>query len=207
MLVSLFQTVGSNVFPVELFNDAVSTQLMQVFHEIPMHYGNKATVGIKLSMATGEGKPINFDMKNGVQIGSQNDITTTLELICSNATTVNETAVVFSMNLEAFANITMQNFVIWPKINKVFVANTQVSQDNIGMMAHNYNVLFTSILMNAANDMNIKFQKGWPMANIDPAFALIGGLIKNATISPYISENFLYAGFSMQADMPTLEFI
>jgi hypothetical protein len=145
------------LFPIELFNDAVSTQLMMLFHEIPMHYGQQAKTGIKLSMATGEGKPINFDMKNGVQIGSQNDITTTLELICSNATTVNETAVVFTMNLEAYMNLTVQNFVIWPKINKIFVENTVVAQDNIGMMAHNYNLLFTSILSNVANDMNIKY--------------------------------------------------
>jgi len=45
------------------------------------------------------------------------------------------------------------------------------------------------------------------MSNISPVFGLIGGLIKNATISPYVSENYLYAGFTMQADMPTLEFI
>jgi len=61
------------------------------------------------------------------------------------------------MNLEAYMNLTVQNFVIWPKINKIFVENTAVAQDNIGMMAHNYNLLFTSILSNVANDMNIKY--------------------------------------------------
>jgi len=31
---------------------------------------------------------------------------------------------------------------------------------------------------------------------------MIGGLIKNSTISPYISDGWLYAGFSMAADAP-----
>lgn len=31
---------------------------------------------------------------------------------------------------------------------------------------------------------------------------MIGGLIKNSTISPYISDSWLYAGFSMAADAP-----
>jgi len=34
---------------------------------------------------------------------------------------------------------------------------------------------------------------------------MLGGLLKNTTVSPYITDHWLYAGFEMQADLPTSE--
>jgi len=33
---------------------------------------------------------------------------------------------------------------------------------------------------------------------------MITGLIKNSTMTPYIADKWMYAGFSMQADLPTM---
>jgi hypothetical protein len=203
MINSLVQQLESNVFPIELNDKSISDQMKQVFREIPNTYGNDASVAIKLSMDTGAGKAINFDAKHGVIIGSKSDVTTTLELIVSNSTTVNATAVEFTLNLEAHANLTLKDFVIYPSVKEVFAENTVVTQDNIGMFAHNYNVLFTSILKNFANDMNMKYAKGYALAQINPTFGLLSGLIKNFTVTPYQLDNYLYAGFSEQADLPT----
>jgi hypothetical protein len=84
-------------------------------------------------MDTGMGKPINFDTKNGIMIGSQSDITSNITLICSNSTTKEETAAVFQLNLEMHANVTMDNFVVYPAINQFYAANTKVIVNNIGM--------------------------------------------------------------------------
>jgi hypothetical protein len=65
------------------------------------------------------------------------------------------------------------------------------------MYAHDYNVLFTSILQNFANDINIEYQAGYPLANIDPVFGLVGGLLKDTTFTPYVQDNYLFGGFSM----------
>jgi len=206
MVDSLFQAAGEELFPITINNKDIQAQLLQVFREIGQYYGQDVTIAMDIAMNTGEGKPINFDTKHGVMIGSQSDITSTIELVCSNATTKAETAVTFELNAELHANVTLDNFVIFPKINEIFAANTKVTQDKIGMMSHNYNILFTSILQNTANDINIKYQNGWPMSNIDPSFSMLSGVLKNTTVTPYIAENYLYAGFSMQADLPTLEF-
>jgi len=205
MVNSLFEDVGDKLFPLEVNSPDISAQMLQVFREVSLYYGKDATVGIQLTMNPGTGKAINFDDKEGIMIGSKSDITSTLTMICSNATTTNETAVVFSLNLLMAANVTLQDFILYPKINNIQVANTVVVQDNIGMYAHNYNTLFSSILQNFANDINIQYQAGWPLANIDPVFALIGGLLKDVIVTPYVKENYLYGGFSMQADKPTLE--
>lgn len=71
------------------------------------------------------------------------------------------------------------------------------------MKAHNYNVLFTSILHNFANDFNLQYAKGFPLASLNPTIGLLGGLLKDFTVTPFKLDNYLYAGFSLQADLPT----
>ena len=40
------------------------------------------------------------------------------------------------------------------------------------------------------------------MATIAPVFGLVGGLLKESTISPFFENEYLLAGFAMQADLP-----
>lgn len=49
---------------------------------------------------------------------------------------------------------------------------------------------------------NQMYKDGIPIAAIDPNLAMIGGLIKNSTLTPYVADDWLYAGFSMAADAP-----
>ena len=203
MVNSILQQFEPSVFPIEIKQKSLSDEMKQVFHEIPTVYGNDAVVGIKLSMDLGDGKAVNFDKDHGVIFGSKSNVTTTLELTVSNATVMNETAVVFELNLEAHANLTLFDFIVYPNIKEIFAENTVVVKDNIGMYAHNYNILFTSILKNFANDINIQYAKGYPLANLNPTIGFLGGLIKQFTVTPYVLGNYLYAGFSMQADLPT----
>lgn len=67
-------------------------------------------------MQNNGGKSINFDSKNGVVFGSQQagQTVTTLKIVVSNSTVINDTAATFEMNLEADMNLTMHDFVFWP---------------------------------------------------------------------------------------------
>jgi hypothetical protein len=205
MVDSLFQDVGDKVFPISVDQDDISAQMLQVFREIQMMYGADAHIALEVSMDTGMGKPINFDTKNGVMVGSQSDITSTIKLLVTNSTVKADLAAAFELNLEAHANVTVADFVVYPNVKQIYAANTKVVTDNVGLMAHNYNVLFTSVLENFANDFNMKYQKGYPLANIDPTFGMLSGLLKDMVITPYMEENYLFAGFSMNADLPTME--
>ena len=109
------------------------------------------------------------------------------------------------MNMEAHANITMKEFIMWPSFKEVFAANTKVTQDKVGMQTHQYNILMTAILQKAAADFNAQYVKGWPLSNLSPQFAMLSGLLKNSTMTPYVAQNLMYAGFTMYADMPTEE--
>jgi len=58
--------------------------------------------------------------------------------------------------------------------------------------------------MNLAKSINEQYAEGYPLANLNPILGLIGGLLQDTIITPYVEENYLFAGFSMNADKPTL---
>jgi len=65
----------------------------------------------------------------------------------------------------------------------------------------NYEQLLIDILQKSVfHEHNSKFAKGWSIGNIQPDFAMIGGILRNTTISPLVQDGFIYSGFSMQND-------
>jgi len=82
--------------------------------------------------------------------------------------------------------------------------NTIKTIDNIKMREHNYDVVFKEIGSGISKIFNTAFAKGWALSNLDPQIGMITGIIKNSTLTPYVMDGFLYGGFSMQADLPTL---
>jgi hypothetical protein len=157
MVDSLFQDVGDKLFPLTVASPDISAQMLQVFHEVAIYYGTDAKVALDVTLDTSNPKTIGFSTVDGITIGADSPVTATIKMICSNATTVNETAVVLSTDLMMKMNGTMQAFVLYPVIRQVRVQNSKVLEDNIGMYAHDYNLLFSSILQNFANDINIQY--------------------------------------------------
>ena len=149
MFSSLFQAVGDQIFPISTNNADAMSLVLQGFPEIQAFYGQDIQAHLEVVMQNNGGKSINFDDKNGVIFGSQKagETITTLKIVVSNSSVVNDTAVTFAMNLEADMNLTMKDFVFWPKFNEIFVANTKIIDQKIGLGGdHHYNIMFTSIL-------------------------------------------------------------
>merc|ERR1711990_75110 len=67
---------------------------------------------------------------------------------------------------------------------------------------HDFNMIFQSIFDSQVRDWNIKHKDGTPLGALDPQLAMISGLIKNSTMSPYVADGWMYGGFSMAADAP-----
>ena len=70
------------------------------------------------------------------------------------------------------------------------------------MGAHKYDLVLDSVCTLMGQTWNQMHKSGIPIAEIDPDLAMIGGLIKNSTMTPYIADGWMYAGFSMAADEP-----
>ena len=71
-------------------------------------------------------------------------MTTKLDIIVSNSSVFNQTAIKFEMNLIAAINFTMQNFIFYPviEINQLLVRNTNITYESIKLYTHNYDSLF-----------------------------------------------------------------
>lgn len=94
------------------------------------------------------------------------------------------------------------DIIFFPSIKSVNVENATIKKQKIDLNSHNFDVMFKSIFKEVANEFNIKHLKGVKLGDIDPDIAMISGLLKNTTMSPYISDGWMYAGFDMQADLP-----
>lgn len=70
------------------------------------------------------------------------------------------------------------------------------------MGEHDYDQVLYKVTQIAGQYWNKKYAAGIPIGAFNPQLSMIGGLIKNSTISPYVSDGWLYAGFSMAADAP-----
>lgn len=204
MVDSLLDAGASEIFPINVASEGISNQMKQVFSEIPAYYGHNVKIALKVNMDTGAGQAISFNTKDGIVLGDKQAVVTTIDIVCSNETAVNETAATLSMNLETHLNFSILEFIAYPKVENIYVAGAKVVKDNIGMYAHNYNILFTNILKNFGNDINMKYAKGYPLANIDPTIGLIGGLLKDFTLSPFFADGYMLLGWKMFADMPTV---
>lgn len=70
------------------------------------------------------------------------------------------------------------------------------------MGEHDYNGVLHNVTDFAGYNWNRKYEAGIPIGAFNPQLAMIGGLIKNSTMSPYVSDGWFYTGFSMAADAP-----
>ena len=118
----------------------------------------------------GVAKPITFDTKKGVTFGGHNnDITSVINVIVSNATTVNETALTFECNMETNFNFTLHNLVIYPRVDQITIANTKLTKDLVGLSKdYRYNSLFTQLADQSRTIYNQRWIHGWALANWNP---------------------------------------
>lgn len=118
MLNSFIKVADNSMFPYVFDDQNITSQIVYAFPELAKHYGKDVKVNLGLSMMENNtDSPIHLNKTLGIVIGNQETFFTKIELICSNATTFNESAVKFSMKMEARANLTMTNFIFYPHVD------------------------------------------------------------------------------------------
>lgn len=128
---SVFQTAPEMLFPMESHSENLAKEINAAVPQIKSYYGADASVFAKISMEAGSEKAVKFSMKDGAVIG--NGATTTIDVICSNSTTVNETALSFSSSLQIKSDTYLKNFVLFPKVNDHTLANSKITKNVIGV--------------------------------------------------------------------------
>lgn len=147
--------------------------------------------------------PINFNATRGIVFGDLDNVKCVVQILVSNADVTDRELATLQMNFEVAANMTMKDLVFYPSFQKIDIENTYVKRDHIGIEG-DFNKIFETIAQDYFTAFNTKWVKGWSITNIDPALGMLTGLLKDTTLTPYIQDNWMYGGFSMQADLPTI---
>mmetsp|Transcript_119462 Transcript_119462/g.166667 ORF Transcript_119462/g.166667 Transcript_119462/m.166667 type:complete len:80 (+) Transcript_119462:722-961(+) len=74
--------------------------------------------------------------------------------------------------------------------------------DNVDMFYHDYNSMFTAVFEETAFNFNQRHKDGVDLTKKWPTLGFINGLLRNLEISPLVTEEFVFAGFSWITDMP-----
>jgi hypothetical protein len=197
MFNSLFRLLDGSYFPYTLKGKNLQNAVKNAFPELTTKYGSEVSVALAITMTPNNtATPIQIN-QSGIVLGSQDDVTTSLSILCSNSSVQNEEAALFSMNLEAQGNFSMKNLVFYPKVDAIIIQNTVVKKSHVQLGDRDLNALFTSLLVDESSLFNTKWVKGWSIASIDPALAMLTGLLKNTTLTPYVMDGYFYAGFGM----------
>lgn len=201
---SLIKAGAKDIFPYQLTNKDVTDLFLEKFPELEAYYGAQSMHYLRLAHKDGPGKPITFSRDMGIVYGGEsNHQITQLEIVSSNFTTFNETSLVFEFNNQVAGNLTMFKFIVYGECKQNLVSNTRVTKDVVGLGQHSLDTDLQAVSDTLTAGVNKKFVKGWPLANLNPMIGMIGGLIKNMTLTPYVTDQWILAGFEMQADLPT----
>ena len=208
MFNSLFRLLDESYFPYTMKSKNLDAAVKEAFPELTKKYGKDVEISLNLTMVPNNtATPIQINTVSGIVLGSLDDVSTTVSILCSNSEVQMEEALVFGMNMEAQGNFTMKELVFYPTVDAVVVQNARVKKAHVQVKTQDFSKLFAQMLQ----DESEYWVKGWSVASIDPSLAMITGLLKNTTMTPYVMDKFMYAGFGMQADLPTgtqqLEFI
>ena len=155
-------------------------------------------VSLSIDIDEGSAQPIRFDAKKGFMIGGVgNEMKFNADIICSNATTKAEKAVTLKMNLAATANITIRDLMLYPSISSVAINDVVKTYDTVPMYYHDYTQILSLLVRNAVTDVNLKYDKGMDMSSYLPTEV---NYLKNITISPFVNDQWIYAGFDLNID-------
>lgn len=201
---SIIKNANNMVFPMDLASDKIIGEFFNAIPEIKAKYGNDSTAFVRINMHSGlAGKPVTFDMTNGLVLGA--GATTTIDFIVSNKAVANETALSFSSKITLNSPTYLKDFVLFPSITNVECTGTRLVKNTVGLSLNSTTVndKLSGIITASSEDFNANYKMGWPLANLDPNFGMIGGLLKNSTMSTQVTDGYMMLGFEMQADLPT----
>ena len=147
-----------------------------------------------------------MEITDHIHFGGKLNVNMTGEINVFNTnTSENEVCLKFSANPECNATLTMHDLVFFPNITEVDIHNFQIDFTNMHMYNHTYPPLINALFRSEAKQFDEKWKNGWPLANLNPMIGFLTGWFKNTTMREGPVDGYLYAGFSMQQDVPPME--
>jgi hypothetical protein len=186
------------IFPKTFSNASLVSLIKTALPEIVEKYGADANVSLVANLSNPVMNPFSLKMDQGIIYNSPFKAS----LVCTLPDGRQESAD-FGLNFTGLLNFTMSEFVLYPTILSFEASHVVIKKDQIGLASHDFTALFNQLIAKYSQNFNSQYSEGWPLTNISPEIGMLGGLLRNATITPYVSDGWMYGGFSMQADLPS----
>jgi hypothetical protein len=200
---SVIKNANSMLFPMDLTTDNIVNEFFTAIPELKAYYGDSAKGSVALNMHAGlAGKAVTFDMENGVTVGA--GATTTVDFTVTNSTNADALALRFSSKVVMNSPSYLKNLVLFPSVSDIECSGTRLTHSFIDLKlnATDLNTKFSEIINKASKDFNANLKMGFPLANLNPQLGMLGGILKNTTMSTQVTNGYMNLGFEMQADLP-----
>ena len=106
--------------------------------------------------------------------------------------------------LHVVANFTFDDFKFWIELSEPQFMGTTATSSRIELEYHNWDGELTAVLKAITDDLNIRFSEETDLRSIDKKWAqyvqFAAGLFPHTLLSPFVADEFLFAGFSMMED-------
>lgn len=211
---TLINAAKDDYLPYTMDSDSMSMSILKIMPELQkvcgqlseeseiFEFDDKCKFSATINYKDVSSLILKMTQEKGIQLGDLKQVAT-IDIMNVNSTVMTPAKVVsFETYFVMDVNFTMENVVFYPIFKNINFTDTKATMSSIKLGSHDFNQVLDSIVTLAGQDWNKKGEAGIPIAALNPQLAMIGGLIKNSTISPYISDGWLYAGFSMAADAP-----
>jgi hypothetical protein len=144
MFNSLFRLLDDSYFPMTMKSKNLDMAIKEAFPELASKYGDDVEISLNLTMTPNNtATPIKMNTESGIVLGSLDDVSTTVSVLCSNAEVKNEEALMFGMNLEAQGNFTMKELVFYPTVDAVLVQNARVKKAHVQVKNQDFSKVFS----------------------------------------------------------------
>jgi len=177
-------------------------QMIELVPEVYLHYGRDVDCNGELSFPyETPSAPLSVDTKKGLVVGDEeNGLIAKVLLYCAaNSTVEKELALDMELGIHAIANFTFDNFVYWIKFDETKAVTANVSSPVVTLDYHDWIGLVTALLTDMADTFNLTH--GTPKDLKDNTIVhFAAGILADTLLSPYVVDDFLFAGFRMLPD-------
>lgn len=199
---SLIMSASSDYFPMQADFEGLDNAVLEELPELQKVCKDKCNISLTLDIKKNDYPKMKITQEKGITVGDSGNALV-IDVMVSNATHKTPSSVLtFETYYKMQANFTMANVVFYPVFQGMSFCYTNLTKQSILMGNHDYVKVLYNVTKIAGQNWNKKYEAGIPIGAFNPQLAMVGGLIKNSTISPYVSDGWLYAGFSMAADAP-----
>ena len=186
---------------IEFSSPAMNKNLLLVLPELKTVCGDSCNFTFAVNPRDTD-KMVTLTRANGIVIGGPKTMFDVELFVKTEAMDAPKSVLTFETAMQMKVNFTMSNVIFYPVFKSSDFWNTNLTKSSVEMGSHKYDLVLDSVTTLMGQTYNQMHKAGIPIAALDPDLAMIGGLIKNSTMSPYVADGWMYAGFSMAADAP-----